>query len=146
MEERERLLGRDHEPTEKEILEYIGTNATKIWNELHEFLAESYDFQPELSYWGDNYGWTIRYRKSGKTLTAFYPENGGFTIQVILGKKEVEKFQSMREDLSSDVVQLFDVTKQLHDGRWLWIKQPGIGTIEDIKKLIQLKRRPKKQR
>jgi hypothetical protein len=139
------LLGRDREPTENQILEYIGTTATKIWKELHEFLAENYDFQPELSYWGDNYGWTIRYRKGGKTLTAFYPEEGGFTVQVILGKKEVEKFQNMREELSSDVVKLFDDTKQLHDGRWLWMALPGIGTVEDIKKLIQLKRRPKPQ-
>ena len=143
MSDRERLLGRDHEPTEKEILEYIGTNATKIWNELHEFLANNYDFQPELNYWGDKYGWTMRYRKSGKTLVAFYPENGGFTVQVILGKKEVEKFQNMREDFSTDIVKLFDETKQLHDGRWLWIAQPDTGTIDDIKKLIQLKRRPK---
>ncbi|MHA2146975.1 MAG: DUF3788 domain-containing protein [Candidatus Thorarchaeota archaeon] len=145
MSKRERLLGRDREPTENQILEYIGTTATKIWKELHEFLAENYDFQPELSYWGDNYGWTIRYRKGGKTLTAFYPEEGGFTVQVILGKKEVEKFQNMREELSSDVVKLFDDTKQLHDGRWLWMALPGIGTVEDIKKLIQLKRRPKPQ-
>ena len=76
MSERERMTGRDHEPTTKQILEFIGSSATKLWNKLHEFLAENYDFQPELSYWGDNYGWTIRYRKSGKTLTAFYPERG----------------------------------------------------------------------
>lgn len=143
MSERNRMIGGELEPTEKQILEFIGTKATKLWNELQEFLAENYDFQPELSYWGNNYGWTIRYRRGGKTLTAFYPENGGFTVQVILGKKEVEKFQGMREKLSTDIVQLFDETKQLHDGRWLWIKQPGTGTVEDIKKLIQLKRKPK---
>lgn len=145
MSERERMIGRDLEPTEDLIVEFIGPDATKLWKELHEFLAKNYDFKPELSYWGDNYGWTIRYRKSGKTLTAFYPENGGFTVQVILGKKEVEKFQNMREELSPEVVKLFDETKQLHDGRWLWIAQPGIGSVEDVKKLIQLKRKPRPQ-
>ena len=104
MSERERLIGRDLEPSEKQILEFIGSKAIKLWNELHEFLSDNYDFQPELSYWGDNYGWTIRYRRSGKTLTAFYPENGGFTVQVILGKKEVEKFQKIKEELSTDIV------------------------------------------
>jgi hypothetical protein len=145
MSERERMIGRNLDPSEKQIIDYIGPKAMKIWNELKEFLAENYDFQPELSYWGDNYGWTIRYRKSGKTLTAFYPEKGGFTVQVILGKKEVDKFQDMREELSPDIVKLFDETKQLHDGRWLWIAQPGIGSVEDIKKLIQLKRKPRPQ-
>jgi hypothetical protein len=145
MSERERMIGKDLNPSEEQILEFIGPQATKLWNNLHEFLAENYDFQPEMSYWGDKYGWTIRYRKSGKTLTAFYPENGGFTVQVILGKKEVEKFQKIRGELSTDVVQLFDDTKQLHDGRWLWIKQPDMGTVEDIKRLIQLKRKSKPQ-
>lgn len=143
MNERERMIGKDLEPSEKQIFEFMGPKATKLWNDLHEFLARNYDFQPELSYWGDKYGWTIRYRKSGKTLIAFYPEKGGFTVQIILGKKEVEKFQSMREELSPELVKLFDETKQLHDGRWLWITQPGIGTVEEIKTLIQLKRRPK---
>ncbi len=145
MSDRERLHGRGREPTEKQILEFIGSDATKSWNELHEYLTKNYDFRPEMSYWGDKYGWTIRYRKGKKTLTAFYPENGGFTVQVILGKKEVEKFKSMREEFSTDIVQLFDDTKQLHDGRWMWIKQPDMGTVEDIKKLIQLKRKPKPQ-
>ena len=143
MSERERMIGRDHEPTSSEIIEFVGPKAAKHWNELHDFLNENYDFTPELSYWGDKYGWILRYRKGGKTLVAFYPENGGFTVQVILGKKEVEKFQIMREEISTDVVNLFDGTKQLHDGRWLWIKQPEIGTVDDIKKLILLKRKPK---
>lgn len=146
MSERERMIGRDLEPSKNQIFEFMGPKATKLWNNLHEFLAKNYDFQPELSYWGDKYGWTIRYRKSGKTLTAFYPEKGGFTVQIILGKKEVEKLQSMRKELSPELVKLFDETEQLHDGRWLWIAQPGIGTVEEIKTLIQLKRRPKLKR
>ena len=145
MSKRERMLGRDHEPTEKQILEYIGMKASKLWIALEEFMTMNYDFQPELSYWGDKYGWILRYRKSGKTLVSFYPEKGGFTVQVILGKKEVKKFEDIRGELSADIVSLFEGTKQLHDGRWLYIRQPGLGTIEDIEKLIQLKRkiRPK---
>ena len=143
MSKRERMLGRDHEPTEKQILEYIGMKASKLWIALEEFMTMNYDFQPELSYWGDKYGWILRYRKSGKTLVSFYPEKGGFTVQVILGKKEVEKFEGIREELGSDIVSLFDETKQFHDGRWLYIKQPEVGTLGDVEKLIQLKRNPR---
>jgi len=112
MSNRERMLGRDHEPSKKQILEFIGAKASKLWTTLEKFMSKNYDFQSDLSYWGDKNGWILRYRKSGKTLVSFYPENGGFTVQVILGKKEVEKFEVIRGELSSDIVSLFDETKQ----------------------------------
>ncbi|MHA2386034.1 MAG: DUF3788 domain-containing protein [Candidatus Thorarchaeota archaeon] len=143
MSGRERMIGRDHEPTKKQILEFIGTKASKSWMALEEFMTMNYDFQPELSYWGDKNGWILRYRRSGKTLVSLYPEKGGFTVQVILGKKEVQKFEDIRGELDADIATLFDKTEQVHDGRWLYIRQPGVGTIHDIEKLIQLKRKPR---
>jgi len=143
MNNRERMLGRDHEPTKNEILAFIGANASKSWIALENFMTMNYDFQLDLSYWGDKNGWILRYRKSGKTLVSFYPEKGGFTVQVILGKKEVVKFEDIRGELSADIIRLFDDTEQFHDGRWLYIKQPEMGTIEDIEKLIKVKRKPK---
>ena len=145
MEKRRRMVERDKEPSEEEILRYIGKKASKAWAEIKDYLAENYDFTPEISFWGEKYGWTIRYRKSGKTLTALYPEEGGFTIQIILGKKEVEKFQASRDEFSPEIRDLFDVTKQLHDGRWLWISQPEMGNMDDIKGLLEIKRKPKKK-
>ncbi|MHA1907971.1 MAG: DUF3788 domain-containing protein [Candidatus Thorarchaeota archaeon] len=143
---RERLLGRDNEPTNGQMLEFIGAKAVKPWKVLHEFMANNYDFELDLNYWGDKHGWILRYRKSGKTLVSFYPEKGGFTVQVILGKKEVEKFEGIRDELHEDILKLFDETEQFHDGRWLYIRQPEMGTTSDIEKLIQLKRKikPKK--
>ncbi len=143
MGNRERMLGRNHEPTKDQILEFIGAKASKSWMALEEFMTKKYDFQPELSYWGDKNGWILRYRKSGKTLVSFYPEKGGFTVQVILGKREVEKFEGIRGELSTDIIRLFDETEQFHDGRWLYVRQPEMGTINDIEKLIQLKRNPR---
>jgi hypothetical protein len=137
------MLGRGQEPTKEQILDFIGAKASKTWIALEEFMTANYDFQPELSYWGDKLGWILRYRRSGKTLVSFYPERGGFTVQVILGKKEVDKFESIRGELSSDIVNLFDETEQFHDGRWLYIPLPGLGNIADVEKLIRLKRKPK---
>jgi hypothetical protein len=136
------MLGRDNEPTEKQIHKFIGKKALKPWKALHDFMVSNYDSELDLSYWGDKHGWILRYRKSGKTLVSFYPEKGGFTVQVILGKKEVEKFEGIRAKLSPDIVKIFDETEQFHDGRWLYIKQPEMGTTDDIEKLIQLKRKP----
>jgi hypothetical protein len=36
-------------------------------------------------------------------------------------------------------------TEQLHDGRWLWIRIMAINDVDDVKKLLQTKRKPKRR-
>jgi hypothetical protein len=138
------MLDKEKEPSEEEILDFIGKRAGKTWKKLTKFLAENYDITPEIVFYGRKYGWTIRYRKSSKTLCSLFPEENGFTFHIVLGKKEVAKFEDEKEKWSLEIRDLFDSTKQLHDGRWLWIHQPEIGNMSDLKKLLKIKRRPKK--
>jgi hypothetical protein len=105
-------------------------------------LDENYEFEP-IREEGDLDS-TIRYRRSGKTLITFYPKKDELTILIIFGKKEVEKFEKSRDDFSPEIVELFDNTKQYHDGRWLHIKVPTFENLEEIKKLLHIKRKPKK--
>jgi len=39
---------------------------------------------------------------------------------------------------------LIENTKQLHDGRWLWIRLLTASDADDVKKLLPIKRKPKK--
>ena len=111
---------------------------------MRKYLEENYDFAPELVYYGKKYGWTIRYRKSGKTLCSLFPEKDAFTVLVVLGMKEVEKTHSMIDKLNSEVRSIFENTEQLRDGRWLWIRVLTNDDIESIKLLLNTKRKPKK--
>ena len=135
----ERMLESD-QPTDKEILETIGDTAH--WLALRQYLGSAYDFTPELVDYG-KYGWTIRYRKSGKTLCSLFPETGAFTVLIVLGKKEAEKAMSMMNRFNATVRKLLDGTDQLHDGRWLWVRVRKQGDIGSIKELLTLKRKPK---
>ncbi len=139
----QRMLEGDVRPTEDEIENTIGENSF-LWFEMRKYLEENYDFAPELVYYGKKYGWTIRYRKSGKTLCSLFPEKDAFTVLVVLGMKEVEKTQSMIGKLNSEVRSLFENTEQLRDGRWLWIRVLTKDDIESIKLLLNTKRKPKK--
>ena len=89
------------------------------------------------------HGWTIRYRKSGKTLCSLFPEKGAFTALVVLGKKEAEKAFSMMDQFNASVRKLLDDAEQLHDGRWLWIRVRKQSDIDSIEELLKLKRKPK---
>ena len=135
-----RMLDADHTPSESDMLAAIGE--TELWLDLKGYLEQYYDFLPELIYYGKKYGWTIRYRKSGKTLISLFPEQGAFTALVVLGKKEAEKVARKLAELSPATRKLLGSEKQLHDGKWLWIRVLEPLQVEDIKLLLTTKRKP----
>jgi hypothetical protein len=116
-----------------------------LWSSLREHLATHYDHTPELDFGGKKYGWAIRYRKSRKTLITLFPERGGFTVLIVLGRQEAVKANAAPDELSSNVREILESTKQLHDGRWLWIRPTCKADIESIKALLSAKRRPKQR-
>lgn len=127
-------------PSEKEILNLIGKKGS-LWTELRAYLAEQYACDPVMSIGKKEYDWTLRYRKSGKTLVTLLPEKNGFCVLVVLGKKEMEKAKAAK--LNPFIKNIFKTAKQYHDGRWLWIRPRNKKDIASIKELLSVKRKPK---
>ena len=138
----ERMVHKEFKPTEKQMLELLGKKAT-LWSDLREYLATHYDHTPELDFGGKKYGWAIRYRKSKKTLITLFPERGGFTALIVLGREEIAKVNAILDELSLNVREILITTKQLHDGCWSWIRPSSKADIESIKALLGMKRQPK---
>lgn len=140
----QRLLNKEQKPSQEEIVDTIGERSS-LWLKIHEFIAENYDFSPELVFWGKKYGWAIRYRKGGKTLGYFFPEADAFSVLLVLGNKEAEKVASVASQLSASVKSVFENTEQLHDGRWLWIRVLTEPDVASVKLLIQAKVKQKRK-
>ena len=140
-----RMIDKTQEPTEEEMMIFIGEQAGDVWVELRHFIEDNYDFLPETAFYGAKHGWTVRYRRSGRTLCSLFPEKGGFSVLIVLGRKDSEKALSMRDELSTRMNAILRSTEQLHDGRWLWIGPLTASDTDDIKMLLQVKRRPKKR-
>jgi hypothetical protein len=85
----ERMLDGDVKPTENQIVKVIGKRSS-LWKGIRKYLKDNYNFKSEFVFYGKKYGWTVRYRKSGKTLCSLFPEKGAFTVLVVLGNTEVE--------------------------------------------------------
>ncbi len=128
------------EPSEKQISQLIGKKGS-LWITLRAYLAEQYSHEPVMSIGKKEYDWTIRFRKSGKTLVTLMPEKDEFCVLVVLGKKEIEKVKAMK--LNPFIKNIFLTAKQYHDGRWLWIRPRNQRDIESIKQLLSAKRNPK---
>lgn len=134
------FLDKDMPPSPQDILEALGGQRA-LWEQLIQFLGENYQLPGELNYGGKNYGWNLRYRKSGKTLLTLYPQQGYCVAQIVLGKAEVE--QALALKLGKNVQTCLVETPQLHDGRWLFIKVRTARDVKDVQQLLQIKRRPK---
>lgn len=138
----ERMLNKERKPTKAGMLKWVGKRVM-FWSDMRKYLASCYNHKPEISFYGKKYGWSVRYRKSSKTLVTLFPECGGFTVLVVLGKKEVAKAEAVFDKLSMRVQKLFRETKQYHDGRWLWIRPSSKADIKSIKLLLNVKQQPK---
>lgn len=136
----QRMIDGDIKPTEDDMTKTVGKRSS-LWLEIRKYVEENYDFTPELIYYGQKYGWTLRYRKSGKTLCSLFPEKDAFTVLVVLGKKEVEKTFSIIDRLNPEARTLFENAEQKRDGRWLWIRVLIYDDVESIKVFLNVRRK-----
>ena len=140
---KKQMTGGKYEPAEAKMRQMLGPKA-KLWSVLRKYLADHYpECVPVFTIEGKDKSYTIRYRKSGKTLVTLYPASKSLIVLVVLGKKEIAKVETFESKLSKKIRDLFRNTKQYHDGRWLWIKPSIPKDIESIKALLSTKRRPK---
>lgn len=86
---------------------------------------------------------TLRYRKSGKSFCTFYEQEENFTLLIVLGAKERTKFEASFGEYSPEIVQQYLDADTFHDGKWIWFPIENSAYLEDFKKLLAIKRRPK---
>ncbi|MFQ6107230.1 MAG: DUF3788 domain-containing protein [Thermoplasmata archaeon] len=139
----ERLIDEDEIPDERNVLNIIGERSAKLWSKLREFLKENYDFEPELVYYGRNYGWCYRYRRKKKTLCTIFPETGAFTILITLGKKEVEEVGNIMSTLNQETQRIYEEARQYHDGKWIYKRVLNEDDLADVVALLKAKKRPR---
>lgn len=132
-----------HKPKEEEISMALGMTSF-IWDDIHNYIVRNYDFTPELIFFTKNYGWTVRYRKNNKTLCYFFPKRGSFSILIVLGGKEANQVYLIKDRLNKNILQVFENTEQLHDGRWIWIEINNSDDIDSFKEILTIKKKPRK--
>ena len=86
-----------------------------------------------------------KFRKGGKTLCAFYFKNNTLGFMIIFGKDERSKLEEIRNELSSDVLETYDNAQTYHDGKWVMFDITDNSILEDLKKLLLIKRKPNRK-
>ncbi len=138
----ERLLDKSHTPTEEEVAGLLGQPHWQYWSALHQFVCDTYDLRPEWKYESAKSGWAMYCRKSGRALINLSPDSEGFTALVVLGAKEAERALVEVEKFNPNVRERLETAHIFHDGRWLWIRVQNQQDVEDIQRLLLIKKNP----
>lgn len=126
-------------PTKQEIRKIIGERF-ELLEKLTSYVEKSYQLDGVYKF-SKKSGWTIFYKKSGKSLCYINLKEDGFNVVVVIGASLNEKVKSL--EINEKTKEMFDTAYQYHDGRWLNFDVKNENEIEDIKKLLTLKRKPK---
>ncbi|MEA4992279.1 MAG: DUF3788 domain-containing protein [Oscillibacter sp.] len=136
--------GPDRPPTAEEIADYINS---PLWAEINCFLRENYEVQPSCHYSSCSAqpGWNVKYQKAGRSLCTLYPMDGFFIALVVIGAREQTEAELTMPLCEEYTQALFSDTAFSAGGRWLMLSVTGEGVLEDVKRLIQIRRKLKKK-
>jgi len=87
----------------------------------------------------------LYFRRGGKSLIMFGIRDGYFIACIVLGKDEREKFDEQREQFSEAVCKEYDAAETYHDGKWLGFDVYDESLIDDIIRLLPIKRKPNRK-
>jgi hypothetical protein len=90
-------------------------------------------------------GWNVKYQKSGKSLCTMYPMDGFFIALIVIGAKEEAEVEAAAAlgQFTPYMTELYRRTAFSCGGRWLMIRVTDREILEDVKKLIAIRVRPK---
>lgn len=117
-------------PTIDEISAYI---KNPLFDDFYTEIVKCYKVQPKIEFskcsW--EYGWNIKFKKSGKNLCTVYPRENYFTVLIVLGVKEKLAVEAIFSTLSPTIQEIYHQTKEGNGQRWLMIN------LEDKDKLYR---------
>lgn len=128
-----------------ELENLIGPAKTKAFYDLIAEINSLYDMEQVWGSGGKKWVYEYKFRKSGKTLCAFYFKEHVLGLMLIFGKDERAKVEEIRNELSHAALVAYGNAKTFHDGKWVMFDVTDSSIIGDLKKLLAIKRKPNRK-
>jgi formylmethanofuran dehydrogenase subunit E len=87
----------------------------------------------------------LKFRRGGKTILTIYIRDDRYDFLVIFGKHERDKFEEQRNDFPKMIQDIYDGSSTYHDGKWMSIPVSDMETLESVKKMIIIKKKPNRK-
>lgn len=120
--------------------------ARQAYEELRAYIEENYPMMEVQAGGPSKYGKSmLRYRRSGSFCT-LYEQEAGFHLLIVLGAKEREKFEARAGEFLPETLRQYEAATTFHDGKWVYFNVEDGSVLEDYKKILAIKRRPRPEK
>jgi hypothetical protein len=124
-------------PDEKMLSEALGLSY-KYWVEIKNNLNKEYDaLVEEWKYYGQKYGWTLKFFYKKRNLFFLKPYDNYFQIAFVFGNTAVSAIE--KSDLPSSIINDLRNAKKYVEGRGLRIKVQKKNDVKNILTLVNHK-------
>ena len=87
----------------------------------------------------------LKFRQGKKTILSVNIHEDRYDFQVIFGNAEREKFELQRNEFPKMIQEIYDNSKTYHDGKWMLIPVADLETLESVKRMIIIKKKPNRK-
>ena len=129
----------------EELEKLVGTDKVNIFYKIVDEITLLYDMDQTWNNGGKKWIYEYKFRKSGKTLCAFYFKENMLGFMIVFGKEERTKVEEIRNELSYDILETYDNAQTFHDGKWVMLNITDYSMIENLKKILFIKKKPNRK-
>ncbi len=136
------LFPQEKQPTMEQISEYIGGDAAKLWDSLMDYMGRAYKAKPKMTYSGcsGKPGWNIKFQKSGQSFGTLYPEQGSFSVFLVISYKLDPLMEAILPMLSPEIAELYSKAGDyMKLGKWMMFRISDEAGVQDYKKICEVK-------
>lgn len=137
-----------NQPSFEAMAEYIGGEGRRLWDSLFDYMNCEYSAKPKMSYSGcsGKPGWNVKFQKSGQSFGTLYPEEGSFSVFIVISYKHEAEMEILRNALSPEMRAQYDNAQDyMKMGRWMMFRVSNEADLRDYKLLLSVKMKPKNE-
>lgn len=131
------------EPEIQDMASFIGGEAGNLWLALVGYMEQTYKAKPKITYSGcsGKPGWNVKFQKGGQSFGTFYPEEGSFSVLIVISYKLDSQMQSILPSLSPELAEAYRQAGDfMKTGRWMMFRINDAAGLEDYKRIAAVKR------
>lgn len=114
------IQNKSHCPTLEEIGEYI---RNPVFIQFCRDVKSKYKCseKTEFSSCSWEFGWNVKFRKSGKNLCTVYPREGYFSVLIVVPQKTAASAEAVLQECTPELRDIYKHTKSGNGQKWLMI-------------------------
>ncbi len=135
-----------NQPSFEAMADYIGGEGRRLWDSLFDYMNSAYGVKPKMTYSGcsGKPGWNVKFQKSGQSFGTLYPEEGSFSVFMVISYKHEAEMEMLRNVLSPEMrAQYENAQDYMKMGRWMMFRISSEADLRDYKLLMSVKMKPK---